>query len=498
MAATILSLAALAVLPSFITAQGVTTLGPCLASSGVPTISSSNASWAMETTPWQLRIKANPAMIAYPTTNDQVAAALKCASSSSVKVSAMAAGHSMAGFGLGYDGNLVVNMSAFNSMTFDAASKTFKIGAGNRVGPALTKLWNEQRRSFAHGRHGHVGVIGLMIGGGFGTTSRLLGTPMDSIVNVEYMLPNGTIVNAGVGSDLLWAAQGAGSSFGVILSLTTKTYAMEFPNATTYNLTVGAGTKEAASADLAAGVKALVAVQEFATTIAPDTWSLRWDITTHTAIGQYYGNPSTFDSAIRQPLLAAMKGINVTIDSVEETFWESEKRITLELETPNGGWSPKRSFYIQALTPTAEKPLTAFQFTTLLNATINTFNRTDMKRSGFLDLWGGVAKNVKDSDTSYAHGNNLWLIRLDGNGVNNIFPSDGVEYFQGLLKLFEESLKKTGKLRGFGNYRDTALTKSEWSQRLYGNNWARLVRIKNAVDPKGMFTSNMQSIPVSG
>lgn len=499
MATTLFSLVALAALPSLTTAQGATTLGSCLASSGVPTLSSSNATWAVESQAWQLRFKTNPALIAHPTTNDQVAAALKCADSCSVKVSAMAAGHSMVAFGLGLDGNLVVNMSAFDTITYDAATTHLKIGSGVRVGPALKKLWDGQGRTFPHVRHGRVGIAGSMIGGGYATTSRFLGTPMDSLVSVEYMLYNGTIVNAGVGSDLFWAAQGAGSSFGVLLSLTTKTYALEFPNAVMYELTVGAGTPQAASADLAAGVQALLAVQKFATTTAPNTLSLRWDITSHSATGQYYGDPSTFDSAVRQPLLALMpKGVNVTISSDELPFWEVEKQTAPGVDLPNGGVSSGRSFYIQALTPTADKPLTALQLTTFLNATINTFNRTDMKRSGFFDLWGGVSSKVKDSDTAYAHGNNLWLIRLDGNGANNIFPADGVTYFKGLMTPFEEALKKTQKLRGFGNYRDTALPKSEWSQRLYGDNWAKLVRIKNAVDPKGMFTSNLQSIPLSG
>ncbi|TID28007.1 putative glucooligosaccharide oxidase [Venturia nashicola] len=501
MAPALLLLVALAALPSFITAQSAATLESCLASSSVPTISRKNATWAVEAAPWQLRIKANPALITYPTTKEQVAAALKCARSSSVKVSAMAAGHSMVGFGFGFDGNLVVNMSAFNKMEYDAATTNFKIGAGVRVGPAAKKLWDGQGRTFPHVRHGRVGIVGSMIGGGFGTISRFRGVPMDSLVCVEYMLYNGTIVDAGVGSDLFWAARGAGSSFGVILSVTIKTYAVDFPTAVQYNLTVGAGTIEAASQDLAAGVKTLLAVQKFATTTAPDRFSMRWDISTHKATGQYYGDPSTFDSKVRQPLLELTKGINVTITSSEDPFWEVEKASCPGIHLPDGGSSPKRAFYVQALTPTADKPLTAIQFTAFLNATINTFyrnNRTDVKRSGFFDLWGGVSKYVKDSDTAFAHGNKLWLMRLDGNGVDNIFPADGVTYFKNLLKPFEEALKRTQKLKGFGNYRDTALPRSEWSQRLYGDNWARLVRIKKAIDPEGMFTSNLQSIPVSG
>lgn len=491
-------IAVLAALPSFTIAQTAPSLQSCLTSSGVSAISSSNASYAVEAQAWQLRFKPNPAVIVYPTTTDQVAAALKCGRDFRVKVSAMAAGHSMAALGFGFDGNLVINMASFNEITYDAATTHLKIGSGVRVGPALNKLWTTQARTFPHVRHGRVGATGSMIGSGYGTVSRFLGTPMDSLVSVEYMLYNGTIVKADKGSDLFWAAAGAGSSFGVILSITTRTYALEFPTAIQYELAVGTGKSADASANLAVGVQALLAAQTFALTTAPNTFSLRWSITAHTATGQYYGNPSTFDAMVRQPLLALMpKGVNVTITSAESDFWQVEKDTTPGIDLPDGGVSPGRAFYIQALTPTADKPLTELQATTLLNATINTFNRADLARSGFLDLWGGVSSKVKDSDTSYAHGNNLWLIRLDGNGKNNIFPADGVTYFKNLMTPFENSLKKSAKLRGFANYRDTALSQAEWSQRLYGNNWAKLVRIKNAIDPEAIFTSNIQSIPLS-
>ncbi|QDS72514.1 hypothetical protein FKW77_000116 [Venturia effusa] len=499
---TLLSLAALAALPSFTVAQGNATLGSCLASSGVPYITSSNDTWKMESEPWQLRTvaMAKPASIAYPKTNAHIAAALKCAGTASATVSAMAAGHSFAGLGLGCDGCLVLNMSTFNTIEYDAATKTVKMGSGLRIGPVAKTLWERQNRTIVHARHGHVGIAGSMIGGGFGSISRFRGTPMDNLVSVEYMLYNGTIVNAGPGSDLFWAAQGAGSSFGVLLSLTAKTYSVDFPNnITAYNISVGTGQADVAARDIPKGVQGLLAIQTFAMTVAPDEMSLRWNLSGHNAYGYYYGDPKDFDCAVRGPLLGLMpKDVNVTLVTEQQTWWENEKKTSPGIDEPGGGWSPKRSFYLQSMTRTADAPFTAPQITTFFDAIYKIQNRTDLKASGYLDLWGGVAKKLKDSDTAYAHGNNLWLLRLDGNSKVATFPADGVSYFQNLIKPFEESVKAVAPLRGFANYRDTALPKAEWSQRLYGSNWPRLVKIKNAVDPKGMFTSNIQSIPNSG
>jgi len=65
------------------------------------------------------------------------------------------------------------------------------------------------------------------------------------------------------------------------------------------------------------------------------------------------------------------------------------------------------------------------------------------------------------------------------------------------MRPFEEYQTSRGiPLRGFANYRDTALTEAEWSERLYGEqNYANLLDLKRQFDPEGLFTSNAQSIP---
>ena len=109
-------------------------------------------------------------------------------------------------------------------MHYDEDTELLTYGGGTRVGPVAKYLWDAAGRHFPHVRGSNVGVTGSSIGCGFGTTSRFLGTPMDNIVAVEFMLCDGSVVVAEEGSDLLWAAKGAAASFGIILSVTTKTY----------------------------------------------------------------------------------------------------------------------------------------------------------------------------------------------------------------------------------------------------------------------------------
>lgn len=92
-------------------------------------------------------------------------------------------------------------------------------------------------------------------------------------------------------------------------------------------------------------------------------------------------------------------------------FWTMETLVATGANLTGGSASPGRSFYTQALTTTTDHPLTYDQMFTLAESTLHAFNRTDMRKSGFMDLWGGVSRDVSDNDTSYAQGKNLWLIR---------------------------------------------------------------------------------------
>ncbi|KAL1627296.1 hypothetical protein SLS56_006431 [Neofusicoccum ribis] len=473
-------------------AAKATELQTCLTAAGIENIIEGATTWADATLSFQKRITPDPAAIAYPKDSDQLASSLGCARNASVKISQLGGSHSFAGYGFGDPGNLVVNLGAFNSVSYDEASQELTFGGGTRVGPVATYLWENYGRHFPHVRSGHVGLVGSSIGGGFGTTSRFLGTPMDNIVGVEYMLYNGTIVKGGPGSDLLWAAQGAGSSYGVILSMTTKTWAPVHEKAINFTLSLG-------SVDIDTGVKALISIQDYATTEAPDELALRWRLTAppFDGTGYFYGDPAEFDTII-QPLLDRLPA-NTSLTKSEFDFWTMEQLTTGGITSPNGGSLGGRAFFTQALTVTTDAPLTYDLAYTLFESTTYAFNRTDLRKSGFLDLWGGVSRDISDADTSYAHGANLWLIRWEANAADpTAWPADGVEYLKNQMLPFEQELQAAGTpLRGFVNYRDTALTEPEWSARLYGEeNYARLKQVKADVDPEALFSSNGQSIPL--
>ncbi|KAF9631058.1 putative berberine-like protein [Lasiodiplodia theobromae] len=453
--------------------------------------------WANETSPWQLRITPKPITVVHPETSDDVATALSCAQQFSLKVAALNGGHSYGAYGLGgNDGALVINMEKFTDISYDEATETLTYGGGSRVGPVATWLWNNHGRHFPHVRANWVGLAGSSIGGGFGTTSRMLGTPMDYLSSVEYMLYNGSIVTASrtENPDLFWVAQGAGSSYGILLSLTTKTWKPEHQLVTNFTISLPANTS------LDTGVDALLAIQEYALTTAPDTFAIRWQLGTappFSGSGYFYGDPAAFDQTIA-PLMEALPD-SATITTAVESFWDMEVIASPAL---NGSADtfPPRNMYLQAVVLRADQGFTRESARALYEHTTFAFNRTDLTKFGFLDLWGGSpAKELADDDTSFAHADSLWLVRWEGRLQTGLseWPADGIEYMQAGFRPFLDQLKEEGvPIRGFVNYRDTELNEAEWSERLFAENYPRMKEIKKAVDPLGMFTTNDQSIPL--
>ena len=472
-----------------------TPLVTCLNSVSVDYSIFSNSTWSTDISPWQLRITPTPSAVIRPTTYDQIARALSCAAKTSTKVACRNGGHSYGSYGVGgNDGALVIYMDAFQNTSFDATTGLLTYGGGSIVGDVVTWAWETHGVHFPHVRANRVGLAGSSIGGGFGSTSRFLGTPMDNLESVEYMLLNGTIVTASrtQNPDLFFVAQGAGSSYGVLLSFTTRTWKPVYSQVTNFTITVG-------NVDIDTGVKALLAIQDYALSgLCPDELSLRWSLTAppYTGSGFFYGDPATFQSAIA-PLMSSLPA-STNLTTAVADFWTMENIATPSISSKIDTFPP-RNFYLQALVLRTDQPFTYESAFALYNSTTLSFNRTDMTKFGFIDLWAGVSRNLKDTDTSMAHANSLFLIRWEGRLASGLttFPSDGIPYLRAQMKVFEEQLTREGvPLRGFVNYRDTELTVEEWSSRLYAENWTRMLEMKREYDPEGIFTANSQSIPV--
>lgn len=127
-------------------------------------------------------------------------------------------------------GGIVINLSAMHKVTVDPVSATVVVQGG--------ATWEEVDQAAA--REGlavvgcttsAAGVGGTTLGGGFGWLTGRHGLVIDNLISVKMVLADSRVVIASIAehSDLLWAARGAGQSFGVATEFVLRAHRQRSP-----------------------------------------------------------------------------------------------------------------------------------------------------------------------------------------------------------------------------------------------------------------------------
>lgn len=165
---------------------------------------------------WNGAIDTRPAAIAYATDADDVAAAIRAATSIAIPFTIRAGGHSVSGRSV-RDNALCVDVRSLNSVTVDADRSLVRVGGGT-VLSELDAATQEFGLAVPGGQISDTGVGGLTLGGGVGWLMRRLGLTIDSLEAAEVVLADGSLVRASTSEhpELFWALRGGGGDFAVV------------------------------------------------------------------------------------------------------------------------------------------------------------------------------------------------------------------------------------------------------------------------------------------
>ncbi len=154
---------------------------------------------------------------------DDVVNAVKMAREKNLKISVVSGGHSWSQNHI-RNNAVLIDLGRLNEMNIDPANKTAIIGPALLGGPFDEAL--EKHGLYFPVAHAYtVGLGGFLLQGGFGWNSRFVGMACESVMAVDVVLADGTLVHASdtENSDLLWAARGAGAGFfGVVVRFYLK------------------------------------------------------------------------------------------------------------------------------------------------------------------------------------------------------------------------------------------------------------------------------------
>jgi FAD/FMN-containing dehydrogenase len=156
----------------------------------------------------------DPPLAVLATSEQDVVEAVRFATAHELTVRPYATGH---GGATPIVDGVVVDTTALAGVEIDPATRVARIGAGTRW-QAVVEAAAEHGLAPIAGSSAHVGVVGYLVGGGFGPLARSHGVSSDRVRGFRVVLADGSVVEATAESepDLFWALRGGKGGLGIV------------------------------------------------------------------------------------------------------------------------------------------------------------------------------------------------------------------------------------------------------------------------------------------
>ncbi len=427
---------------------------------------------------WNGAFDRHPALIARCGSTADVVQAVKFAGSHSLLTAVKGGGHSLSGQST-CDGGLMIDLSLMKGIQVDRARRVATAQPGVLLGELDVKS-QAVGLVTTLGTAADTGIAGLTLGGGQGRLMRKLGLSCDNVRGFEIVTADGKVlqVSALENPDLFWGLRGGGGNFGIVTRFEYQLHPLAHP--------VLAGGRLYPFSQARTVLTALLELADR----APDELFVSGEIGNVGPGGSvppgryvsieavYCGAPSEGERLIA-PL--AKLGKPVTDAFGAKSYIEAQSG-------PAGGSPP-------ALPPGLGVYIKTGFLTTfpdkLIGEMIHAFNNGPewLDTIGCLALAGSVAR-VKPDATAYWNRSAQWDLLLSGVWSDHSQDQHNAAVLRDLWKAFESFTK--------GYYVNTEPSADEQRLRAtYGDNYSRLVQLKNKYDPTNLFRLNANIKPTA-
>lgn len=181
---------------------------------------------------WNLAVDQRPAAVARPRSAAEVADVVRAASTAGLRVAPQSTGHNAGPLAArGLHDTVLLRLDGLGGASYDASRQVVRVGGGALWEPAVDAA-AAHGAAVLHGSSPDVGISGYTLGGGIGWYARKLGLAATSVCAAELVLADGNQVRVDADHDpeLFWAIRGGGGGFGVVTALELRA----FPIATAY------------------------------------------------------------------------------------------------------------------------------------------------------------------------------------------------------------------------------------------------------------------------
>ena len=171
---------------------------------------------------WNAMVARNPGLIARCADVADVQAAVRAAAGHGIAPAVRCGGHSLAGFST-CEGGLVIDLSRMREVSVDAEARRARAAGGCLLG-SIDGATQKAGLIFPAGVVSHTGASGLILGGGTGWLTRLLGLSCDNVEGFALVTADGSAIRANrqENPDLFWALRGGGGNFGIVTEFELK------------------------------------------------------------------------------------------------------------------------------------------------------------------------------------------------------------------------------------------------------------------------------------
>jgi len=382
-------------------------------------------------------------------------------------------GHSYEGFSQSPD--LVIDVRGMSDIKLSADGKSVSIGSGSSLGSVYKALW-PSHLAIPAGSCFPVGVAGHSLGGGFGLLGRCFGLACDNILSMEVVDASGQVrsVNEQENPDLFWALRGGGNgNFGVVTNFNFRTSRV--------NMVARFGMTW--SKPVAQAAKIVQAWQQWLEDLPPSiTCTLHLDripggqIKVHLA-GLSVQSESRLTAELKR--LQKVAGATDKFSTTTETFKAAA--------TVFDGGGPAYVF-MKAKSDYVTAPLTDQGILTLLNGLQNAPGDITV----LCDSYGGEINKVAPDATAFVHRGKTKYSMQYYKEWQDPHASDAII---AMMRTLYASMRPFVSGEAYVNYCDLDLGDG-YAKAYWGDNLARLMKIKAELDPKNIFR-HAQSVPLS-
>jgi hypothetical protein len=418
---------------------------------------------------WNHNVDKKPGMIARCSGTADVVDAVNFARQNELLVSVRGGGHNVGGRALCDDG-LVIDLSRMKGIHVDAKERTARVQPGATLGDV-------DRETHIHGLAVPAGVVsktgiaGLTLGGGVGWLVRKYGLTCDNVLSFEIVTADGALATASSeeNTDLYWALRGGGGNFGVVTSFEFRVHPVStvFGGMILYSLDQATEVLRSFRDFIEKAPEELTAYAGLLHTPDGDT--------VVGIIPCYCG-----DLAEGESVLAPLRDFATPVLDALGPLPFPAMQSLLDDAFPAGNHNYWKSAFLPDLSDEAISVLVehAQRVTSPMTAVV-------------VEYYGGAASRVGNTETAFAHREAQYSIGILSQWPGTEDAQPHIDWTRGLA----DALKPFGSGAYLLNFLD--VEGDDVIRAAFGQNYARLVEVKNKYDPSNFFQVNHNISPTA-